>query len=197
MNNTFLFEFLVEQNILKTTQVKPIVNAIKNKRKITFDYYGPRKPKKDSVRPGRRIKAEPYALGLSKRGKLIIRMWVEPPSISKKGFAKTNWRTFMGARMKNIVITDETFVGDRPGYKQGNDGSMSVTYVSLDKSFKPKEVKPKTLPTKKAEPIVKPEKKVEPKPEPIAKKKEPLAQHKKSQKHLPKNYQNQNLKINL
>jgi hypothetical protein len=46
MNDSILFQILVEQNILKTTQTKPIVNAIKNKRKITFDYYGPRKPKK-------------------------------------------------------------------------------------------------------------------------------------------------------
>jgi hypothetical protein len=185
MNNTFLFEFLVEQNILKTTQTKPIVDAIKNKRKITFDYYGPRKPKKDSVRPGRRIKAEPYAIGLSKKGKLIVRMWIEPPSISKKGFNKTKWRTFMIARMKNITITDETFVGDRPGYKQGDDGSMTVTYVSLDRSTQPKQVKPKTQPAKKVEPIAKPIKKVEPKPEPLAKKKEPLPQPKPEKKPEP------------
>jgi hypothetical protein len=169
MNNTFLFQFLVEQNILKTSQTKIIVDAIKKKRKITFDYYGPRKPKKDSVRPGRRIKAEPYAIGLSKKGKLIIRMWVEPPSISKKGFAKTNWRTFMGARMKNIVVTDDTFVGDRPGYKQGNDNSMTVTYISLDKSTQPKPVKQKPPVEKKPE-VKKPEKlptvpkPIEPKP---------------------------------
>jgi hypothetical protein len=187
MNDRFLFEFLVEQNILKTTQTKPIVDAINKKRKITFDYYGPRKPKKDSVRPGRRIKAEPYAIGLSKKGKLIVRMWIEPPSISKKGFDKTKWRTFMIARMKNIVITDETFVGDRPGYKQGDDGSMSVTYVSLDRSTQPKQTKPKSVPPKKVEPIVKPEKKVEPKPkpEPLAKKKEPLPQPKPEKKPEP------------
>jgi hypothetical protein len=169
MNESILFQILIEQNILKTTQTKPIVDAIKNKRKITFDYYGPRKPKKDSVRPGRRIKAEPYSLGLSKRGNLIVRMWVEPPSVSKKGFQKTNWRTFMVSRMKNVTILDETFTGDRTGYKQGDDGSMTVTYVNLDRSTQPKPIKTKQQPQKKPEigekptVTIKPEKLAEPK----------------------------------
>lgn len=140
MIDSILFEYLLEQNVLKTTQTKPIVDAIKNKRKITFDYYGPRKPKKDSVKPGKRINAEPYAIGLSKRGNLILRAWVEPPSVSKKGFQKTNWRTFMITRMKNILITNTPFEGNRPGYKEGSDGSMTVTYVSLNKSTQPKPV---------------------------------------------------------
>lgn len=161
-----IIEILNENSILKTSYTKPLVDAIKNRRKITFDYYGPRKPKKDSVRPGRRIKAEPYAIGLSKKGNLILRAWVEPPSVSKKGFAKTNWRTFMISRTKNMTILDEIFDGNRPGYKQGNDNSMTVTYVSLDKSQKIKEPKKQTV---KPEKIVKPTAKKEPpkiKPEP-------------------------------
>jgi hypothetical protein len=208
MNDSILFQFLVEQNILKTTQTKPIVDAIKNKRKITFDYYGPRKPKKDSVRPGKRIKVEPYAIGLSKKGNLILRAWIEPPSVSKKGFDKTKWRTFMVTRMKNLVVTDETYLGNRPGYKQGDDNSMTVTYVSLDTTTQPKAVKPKQPiakniePAKKPEVLKKPEKlvKTEPKtpenlpqPKPVKKpepiKKEPEATKPKevepTQKELP------------
>lgn len=144
-----ILEIINENAILKTSYTKPLVDAIKNRRKITFDYYGPRKPKKDSVRPGKRIKAEPYAIGLSKKGNLILRAWVEPPSVSKKGFAKTNWRTFMISRTKNMNILDEIFDGNRPGYKQGNDNSMTVTYVSLDKTQKIKEPKKQvTKPTK-------------------------------------------------
>jgi hypothetical protein len=189
MIDNILFQILVEQNVLRTTQTKPIVDAIKNKRKITFDYYGPQKPKKDSVRPGRRIKVEPYAIGLSKKGNLILRAWIEPPSVSKKGFDKTKWRTFMITRMRNITITDETYPGNRPGYKEGNDKSMSVTYVSLDMSTQPKEIKPKE-PIKKIEPKLqtqqKPLKKELPQPkqkeEPQALPKKELPQPKQKEK---------------
>lgn len=172
-----VLEILNENSILKTSYTKPLVDAIKNRRKITFDYYGPRKPKKDSVRPGRRIKAEPFAIGLSKRGNLILRAWVEPPSVSKKGFAKTNWRTFMISRTKNMTILDEVFDGNRHGYKQGDDKSMSVTYISLDKSQKIKEPKKQTVkPEKLSKPISKqkpePTKKELPQPKPEPTKKE-------------------------
>lgn len=142
-------------NVLKTTSNKPIVDAIKNRRKITFDYYGPRKPKKDSVKPGKRIKVEPVAMGLSKKGNLIIRAWVEPPSVTKTGFGKGNWRTFMLSRTKNIQITDETFDSKRPQYKEGDDNSMSVTYVTSDwtKTPKVKKEKKPQQPTPEPKPI--------------------------------------------
>jgi hypothetical protein len=161
-----------EQNVLKTTKTKPIVDAIKNRKKITFNYIGPIKPKKDSVKPGKRVKVEPVAIGLSKRGNLIIRAWVEPPSISKKGFDKTHWRTYMASRMYNVQITDEVFDSKRPDYKEGSDKSMSVTYVTSDWTKKP-EIKPTEKPTKKVvtKPIppktkVEPEKKPAPQPKP-------------------------------
>jgi hypothetical protein len=182
MNDSILFQFLVEQNILKTTQTKPIVDAIKNKRKITFDYYGPRKPKKDSVRPGKRIKAEPYAIGLSKKGNLIVRAWVEPPSISKKGFNKTKWRTFMVTRIKNLVITDESYIGNRPGYNEGNDKSMTVTYVSLNKSEQPKPVKPKE-PIKKQE--IKPKQQTPPQQKQLPQPKQKIEPEPKTKENLP------------
>lgn len=182
MIKDILSQFLFENTILKTTQTKPIVDAIKNHRMMSFNYYGPRKPKKDSVRPGKRVNVEPYAIGLSKKGKLILRAWVQPPSVSKKGFNKTNWRTFMIARMKNIVISDNTFNPNRPGYKEGDDGSMTVTYVSLDKSMSPKPPKAqkkvapskekeisKPVPTKKELPQPKPVKKELPQPKPEVK----------------------------
>lgn len=147
-----LIDLINEQSVkdvLRTTYTKPLVDAIKNRRKITFEYYGPRKPKKDSVRPGKRINVEPYAIGLNKKGKLVLRAWADVPSVSKKGFTKTNWRTFIVSRMKNTVVNNEIFDGNRPGYKQGDDKSMTVTYISLDKNaqIKPvpqkKQVQPK------------------------------------------------------
>ena len=51
-----IFKILEEQNILKTTKTKPIVDAIKNRKKIDFYYSGPRKGS-DSVKSGKRESA--------------------------------------------------------------------------------------------------------------------------------------------
>ncbi len=160
LNKTIL-TVLEEQNVLKTTKTKPIVDAIKNRKKVSFYYSGPRKPKKDSVMPGKRIDAEAVALGLSKRGNLIMRAYIQPPSVSKKGFGKTGWRTFMLSRMSDVQISDETFDSKRPQYKEGDDNSMSVTYVTSDWTKQPKvkkEKKPFQPTPQPTEPTVTPEK---------------------------------------
>jgi hypothetical protein len=193
-----ILSLLQEQNILKTTATKPIVDAIKNRRKISFNYSGKRKPKKDSVKPGKRVKVEPVAIGLSKKGNLIIRAWVEPPSVSKTGFQKGKWRTFILGRASNIEITDETFDEKRPDYKEGDDGSMTVTYATTDwtkkprikkyeKPFKTPQEKPKiepqviqTEPQPKTQEL--PQPKPEEKPEPI---KQELPQPKSDQSPEP------------
>jgi hypothetical protein len=180
--NKLFFSVLEEQNVLKTTKTKPIVDAIKNRYPITFYYSGPRKPKKDSVKAGYRVKAESVALGLSKKGNLILRAWVQPPSTSKKGFSQHGWRTFILSRMNNVeVFTNETFDSKRPQYKEGDDNSMSVTYVTADWTKTPK-TKPVEKPTPiqskptKVQPVTKsteptpiepkkPEEKPQPKPE--------------------------------
>jgi hypothetical protein len=176
LNNT-IFDIIEEQSILKTTKTKPIVDAIKNRKKITFYYSGPRKPKKDSVKPGYRVKAEAVALGLSKKGNLVMRAYVQPPSTSKKGFGKHGWRTFMLGRMSSTEITDEIFNEKRPGYKEGPDGGLSVTYVTTDWTKQPKtkeiekpepKVEPTTTvkpPIEKPKPQVKPTELPQPKPE--------------------------------
>jgi hypothetical protein len=172
-----LFNLLNEQVVLQSTRTKPIVNAIKNRNPITFYYSGPRKPKKDSVKPGNRIKGEAVAIGLNKKGNLVIRMWVQPPSVSKRGFEEHGWRTFMVSRMSNIqILTNEKFDTKRPQYKEGDDGSMSVTYVTSDWTSTPPvskkpEIKqpqqPTNLPQPKPEekPTKKPEQLPQPKPE--------------------------------
>jgi len=177
LNNT-IFNIIEEQAILKTTKTKPIVDAIKNRKKITFYYSGPRTPKKDSVKPGYRIKAEVVALGLSKKGNLVMRAYVAPPSTSKKGFTKHGWRTFMLSRMSGTNITDEIFNEKRPGYKEGPDGGLSVTYVTTDWTKQPKIKKiekpvskekpttPEIPPIDKTKPVPpKPEELPQPKPE--------------------------------
>ena len=140
-----IFKILEEQNILRTSKTKPIVDSIKNRNKISFYYSGPNKPAKDSVKPGKRIDAEAVALGLSKRGNLIVRAYVQPPSVSKKGFDKTGWRTFMVGRMSDLRVSDEKFDQKRPDYKEGDDNSMSVTYVTTDWTNKPEVKKPRVI----------------------------------------------------
>lgn len=192
MNLNKIINIVFEQaNLVKTTATKPIADAVKNREKISFMYYGPTKPKKNSVKPGKRIKVEPVAIGLSKKGNLILRGWVEPPSVSKKGFDKTNWRTFILGRMRNVEFTGETFDQKRPGYKEGSDNSMTVTYVTSDWTKKPKVSKP-TKPTVEPKPVVKkpePAKKIEPEkvePEKIEPQKTELPQPKPEEKPTEK-----------
>jgi hypothetical protein len=143
-----IVKILSEQSI-SGRKTKPLVDAIKNRNPVTFYYSGPTKPEKDSVKKGVRIRAEVVAMGLSKGGNIIVRAYIQPPSVSKKGYSKTNWRTFRVDRMSNInVLTNETFDTKRPGYKEGsesNSGPMVTTYVTSDWSKTP-EVKPKETP---------------------------------------------------
>jgi hypothetical protein len=178
-----LVNILNEQN-LSGRKSKPLVDAIKNRNPVTFYYSGPRTPEKDSVKSGVRIRAEVVAMGLSKKGNLIVRAYVQPPSVSKKGYNKTNWRTFIVDRMSNInVIENENFDNKRPGYKEGiesKNGPMVTTYVTSDwtktpeiktPEEKPKEVVPQDIPkpepqiTDKELPQPKTDNKPEPQPE--------------------------------
>ncbi len=168
--NNIIFDILLEQPSFDAKS-KPLVNAIKNRNPVTFYYSGPRNPKKDSVVAGGRFRAEIVAMGLSKKGNLIVRAWVEPPSRTKTGFNKGNWRTFIVNRMSSItVFDDKTFDVKRPGYKEGDDKSMTVTYVKSSWTstppVKPKETPKQTKPEepKKDEPV-KPEELPQPKPE--------------------------------
>lgn len=157
IHNEF-FGLLQEQNILKTTKTKPLVDAIQNRHPISFMYIGPRKGK-ERVKAGKRVKVEAVALGLSKKGNLIIRGYTQAPSATKTGFDKHGWRTFMVSRMNSIqVFSNETFESKRPGYQDGAEskaGPMQVTYVTSDWDKKPEE--PKVKKTIKKEPTIQPQ----------------------------------------
>jgi hypothetical protein len=159
-----IINLISEQTYRGNTRTQPLIDAIKKRNTVTFYYSGPIKPKKDSVKRGTRYKAEVMALGLTKKGYMAIRAYVQPPSTSKKGFKKHGWRTFLVTRMSNIQInTDEVFDTKRPGYKEGDDSSFSVTYAKTDWGVKsnPKPIK-KPTPQPKTEPTAEPETKVEP-----------------------------------
>lgn len=166
--NKYSFHRLLNEQNLSGKKTKPLVDAITKRNPVTFYYSGPKKPPKESVKPGVRIRAEVVAMGLSKKGNLIVRAYVQPPSVSKKGFEKHGWRTFIVNRMSNInVLTDETFDTKRPEYKEGDEskrGPMVVTYVTSDwvdkPSLKEPEIEPITQPT--PEPTPEPEIEKEP-----------------------------------
>lgn len=169
-----------EQQVPKGKKSNQLVGAITNRNPITFYYSGPREGK-ESVKPGVRLRAEAVAMGLSKGGNVIIRAFVQPPSVSKKGYGKTGWRTFRIDRMSNVqVLTDETFDTKKPGYKEGSEsasGPMVTTYVTSDwgKKEVPKkqttqtEPQPQQQPTKQVKPTDSslPQPKSDDKPTPI------------------------------
>ncbi len=163
-------EIISEQDdsMPKTSRNKQLSDAIVNRHPITFYYSGPRKPKKKSVKAGYRVKAEAVALGLNKKGNLVVRAWIDNPSKSKRGTpsnvgnekANYGWRTFLVTRMSSIqVLNTETFDIRREKFNGGGDDrSMRVTYVSTDFSTKPKE--PKKAPVSTTPPKVEPTKPV-------------------------------------
>jgi hypothetical protein len=166
--NTLFQKVLIEADFLKGRKTKPLVNAITDRNPITFYYSGPKENGKEGVKPGTRVRGEAVALGLSKGGNIIVRVFVQPPSVSKKGFARGNWRTFRVDRMSNIqVLSDETFDKMRPGYKEGDEsssGPMVTTYVTSDWSKKPEIKQPEVEP--QTEPLPQPKRKEKPQPEP-------------------------------
>lgn len=167
--NKIFSTIIGEQEVPKGKKSNTLVNAITNRNPITFYYTGPKEPSKDSVKSGVRVRAEAVAMGLSKGGNVIVRAYVQPPSVSKKGYSKTNWRTFRVDRMSNLqILQDETFDITRPGYKEGAEsdkGPMVTTYVTADWSKTPEIKKQETPPpTPEPKPKVKPTK--EPLPQP-------------------------------
>lgn len=130
------------EDIAKGQKSEKIKDSIINRHPVTFYYSSNDK----EVKKGTRIRGELVALGLSKKGNTIVRGYVEPPSVSKKGFNEHGWRTFRVDRMSNInVMSDETFDVKRPGYKDGDEsksGPMDVTYVTANWDKKPNEKEP-------------------------------------------------------
>jgi len=163
MNNGISLISILEANPKSSIRDR-LEYAIKNRLPVSFDYRGPTK----DVLAGRRIKVELVASGLTKKGNLAVRGWVQPPSTSKKGFQKHGWRTFLVNRISTgslIVYEDEQFSSKRPDYKEGDDGGFSVTYVTSDWGAirQPKIEKPTPEPTTKP---VEPQKDELPQPKP-------------------------------
>lgn len=135
--NKIYHKLIIENTRLTSPNGKKITDAIKNRKPISFYYNGPR----SEVKAGRRIRVEPVALGLSKGGNIVVRGWVQPPSESKRGFQKHGWRLFRLDRLSNLIVAeDEQFNMKREKYKEGDDDSMTVTYVTTSWGNNPPEV---------------------------------------------------------
>jgi len=124
-----------------------------------------------------RYEVEPVAIGINKKNKMVLRAWVDSGSnsVSKTGFNKTNWRTFILSRMSKIQILDEIYADDladykqrRPGYKETQDLSMKSVLTKVDWVKKPRIKKYKK--PEKVEPVAKPaiaKPQVKPKEKPV------------------------------
>jgi hypothetical protein len=207
--NETIFIILEDNALEGNSKLQPLIDAVKDRNLITFDYTGPRTGK-NRVKQGYRVKAEGVAIGLTKKGNLALRAWVPEPNTSRKGFKPkkikrkdgsirivpaTHWRTFLIDRMKKLVVLRETFNTKREDYKDGDDGSFSVTYYKSDWNKEavhvtPKVEKPTKIPKSRAD-LAKPPKPpkpkvVEPTPEVEPKKKpEELPQPKPEKKPEP------------
>jgi hypothetical protein len=139
---------------------KRLKDAIINRNPVSFYYNGP----KGEVLPGRRVKAELVVMGLTKKGNLVVRGWVQPPSTSKKGFdsnklgtAEYGWRMFIISRMSGInIYEDETFDQKRPGYNE--NGDKSLTSIEVKSNWGTLPTPKKEIPKPTVTPTTEPEK---------------------------------------
>lgn len=161
-----ILQIILEQSPTSSRN-KMLIDAIQNRNPVSFYYNGPR----GEVLPGRRIKAELVAMGLTKKGNLVVRGWVQPPSVSKKGFGKHGWRLFKVKNMSGVQIyNEETFNTKRPNYNEDGDNSLTTIYAKTKWTDTP-EVKPKTELPKPVEkpkekvPEIKPKEKPQPTPQ--------------------------------
>lgn len=161
--NNILFDLILED--ARSGKIRDrLIYAIENRHPVSFYYNG----KRGEVLPGRRIQVEVVAMGLTKKGNPAIRGWVKPPSVSKKGFSKHGWRTFLINNIQNLVVDeDDVFNQQRPGYKEGDDGSFTVTDYSVkwDTKPQPRKVEPTPEPKKQELPQPKPKDKPTPTPQ--------------------------------
>lgn len=161
--NDILFQLVLED--AKSGRIKDrLIYAIQNRHPVSFYYKG----KDSEVLAGRRIQVEVVAMGLTKKGNVAIRGWVKPPSTSKKGFQKHGWRTFVLSKMSNLTVDEDiVFNQKRPGYKEGDDKSFSVTdyTVKWDTKPQPKTVEPTPEPKKQELPQPKPKDSPSPTPQ--------------------------------
>lgn len=96
-----------------------IKSAIQHQKTMDFYYLD-----KDG-KSGQRVKAQVMAMGVSKKGNMVVRAWVKPPSVSASGLkSKGDWRMFKVKNMKNLKLKPNKWSTLKPGFNPLGDDSM-------------------------------------------------------------------------
>jgi hypothetical protein len=118
--------------LLEAATQNDIVKYIKDRRIINFRYDSPIDPNNE----GYYRNIEPFVLGVSKAGNLVLRAWQHNLSSSVTG-AKPNWRLFRLDGISEILPVNHKFPTDiktikqtRPGYNE-NDRDMVKIIASV------------------------------------------------------------------
>ncbi len=107
------------------TTITSVNDALKHKFVLNFYYKGERT---GVVADGIR-QVEPYALGVSKNGYIVLRAWLIR-GISKTGKVNPKlvpgWRLFRIDRISDIVSTQQKFTTPRKGYNKEDRGMTEI-----------------------------------------------------------------------
>jgi hypothetical protein len=99
---------------------KSIVEAIQNKRIITFWYAD------EQGNLHKRI-AEPYAYGITKQGNEALRCYQVGGTSDS---VIPGWKLFLVERISSLVVGNQVFSGSAPGYAHG-DKALNLIYCYL------------------------------------------------------------------
>jgi predicted DNA-binding transcriptional regulator YafY len=102
-------------------------DSIRNKKVVNIYYDG-----KDNGGKGYRT-IEPVCLGVSKKGKLVLRAWEREGSsysAQNEGNILPGWRLFRLDKIFTYTPTLDTFTEVRPGYNPNGDKSMTTVYLN-------------------------------------------------------------------
>ena len=97
----------------------PIIEAIRSKRLIAFDYNGVRRV------------VEPHTYGLDKwQRKVLCAFQIEASGRIEASGGSDGWRTFVMAKASQLRLDPRRFEQPRPGY-QLNDGAFTQILAQL------------------------------------------------------------------
>ena len=97
----------------------PVIEAIRSKRLIAFDYNGVRRV------------VEPHTYGLDKwQRKVLCAFQVEASGQNEASGGSDGWRTFVMAKASQLRLDQRRFEQPRPGY-QHNDGAFTQILAQL------------------------------------------------------------------
>lgn len=104
-----------------------VKDSIRKKKVVNIYYNG-----KDNGGKGYRT-IEPVCLGVSKKGRLVLRAWEREGSsysAQNEGNVLPGWRLFRLDKIFTYTPTLDTFTEVRPGYNPNGDKSMITVYLN-------------------------------------------------------------------